>query len=53
MINESLLSTRASSCTIYLLLTTQQNGIPSGTEQTMSSQEHPHFYIEFYREWWM
>lgn len=44
---KSLLSTRASSCTITYNPT--KNGVPSGTEQTMSSQEHLHFY----RKWWM
>ena len=44
--NESILSTRAPSCTIYI--TTPQRG-SSGTEQMMSSQEHLHSYIK----WWM
>lgn len=44
--NESILFTRAPSwsCTIYIA-TLKKWGFSSGTEQTMSSQEHPHSYI--------
>ena len=40
-------STRAPSCTIYIInpFLVPQTMSSSGTEQTMSSQEHPHFYI--------
>jgi len=41
--NESILSTRAPSCTIYIT-TQQKNGGFSGTGQRMSSQEHFHSY---------
>ena len=40
-------STRAPSCTIYIINPSPvpQTMSSSGTEQTMSSQEHPDFYI--------
>lgn len=40
LINESRIYARASSCTI------PKNGSPSDIEQTMSSQEHLHWYIK-------
>lgn len=46
LINESRIYARAPSCTIY---NPPKLG-PGGTEQTMSSQEHLHWYI---KKWWM
>lgn len=43
--NESILSTRAPSCTISIT-PQQQNAGSNGTEQKMSSQEHPLIRLE-------